>query len=93
MKKYLLISFTTIFLTNYSVAAIDTSECDKITGKLKMGEKIDCLLAIKKANLKKPKMLTDINNQLNSLEEKKKNFDEKNPTLMKMFKNMRKSDK
>jgi len=72
MKKYLLIFFTTIFITNYSVAAIDTSECDKITGKLKMGKKIDCLLAIKKANLKKPKMLTDINSQLNSLEEKKK---------------------
>ena len=40
MKKYLLIFFTTIFITNYSVAAIDTSECDKITGKLKMGKKI-----------------------------------------------------
>ena len=48
MKKTILAIIITLFITNYSVANIHTSECEKITGVLKTGEKIDCMLNLKK---------------------------------------------
>ena len=53
MKKTILAIIITLFITNYSVANIHTSECEKITGVLKTGEKIDCMLNLTKKMIKK----------------------------------------
>ena len=71
-------------------AQVDTSECDKIKGILKQGEKIDCLLALKGSvfiNKDKPK-LKFITDKINSLKTKKQNYDNRNKTLKDMFKNL-----
>ena len=47
MKNFFLATVVFLFASNYSLANTDTAECDKITEKLKIGEKIDCLLAVK----------------------------------------------
>tara|TARA_B110000967_G_scaffold171068_1_gene181380 strand:- start:2615 stop:2902 length:288 start_codon:yes stop_codon:yes gene_type:complete len=95
MKKTILIIITTLFITNYSAAANHTAECEKITGALKTGEKIDCLLNIKK-KIAKDKISKSVNKggkSIETLNEKKKKFDEKNKTLWKMFKNTKNNDK
>lgn len=93
MKNYFLVLITSIFVINISVAKADTSECDKITGALKTGKKMDCLIALKKKTKKAggdTSLLKSIDDQITSLNQKKKKFDDENPTLWKMFKNMRK---
>jgi len=92
MKNYFLVLITSIFIINISVAVADTSECDKITGALKMGKKMDCLIALKKKTKKTgdTSLLKSIDDQITSIEQKKKKFDDENPTLWKMFKNMKK---
>jgi hypothetical protein len=47
MKNILLIITMSVFCANYSFSAAKISECDKLTGILKTGAKIDCQLAEK----------------------------------------------
>lgn len=95
MKNILLIITMTVFCTSYSFSAAKISECDKLTGVLKTGAKIDCQLAEKRAlnkskgtdlGQKSKKGVSAIKNTIEKLEKKKKKFDEENSTLMKMFK-------
>ena len=72
MKKTILIIITTLFITNYSAAANHTAECEKITGALKTGEKIDCLLNIKK-KIAKDKISKSVNKGGKSIETLKNN--------------------
>ena len=96
MKKYLLITIILMLTMNYSFSAVDTSKCDEIKGILKKGEKIDCLIALKLSAIKKQyssKDLSIINNKIDTLNARKKKFDEENKTLWNMYKNKKKSDK
>jgi hypothetical protein len=95
MKKTILAIIITLFITNYSVANIHTSECEKITGVLKTGEKIDCMLNLKKKkidgdkikkNIKKDLGIDKAEKKLKTLNQKKKKFDEENKTLWRMLK-------
>ena len=101
MKKTIYASIITLFVTSYSIAGTHSAECEKITGVLKTGEKIDCMLNLKKlnkdintskSNVKKNiTKILDKNTptpKTDSLNTKKKKFDEKNKTLWKMYKNM-----
>ena len=54
MKKYLLIMITVMFTSNYSFAASDTKECDKIKHIMKTGKKIDCIVAAKTKKIINP---------------------------------------
>jgi|TARA_B110000261_G_C12765266_1_gene230231 hypothetical protein len=85
MKKYLLIMITVMFTSNYSFAASDTKECDKIKHIMKTGKKIDCIVAAKTKKIIKP-IISSNTKMLNAHNEKKKKFDKENNTLMKLFK-------
>ena len=95
MKNILLIITMSVFCASYSFSAAKISECDKLTGILKTGAKIDCQLAEKRAlkkskgtglGQKSKKGVTVITNTLEKLEKMKKKFDDENSTLIKMFK-------
>ena len=92
MKKFILILITILLATNNLIFADDKSECDKITGTLKKGKKIDCLIAIKAKKTKEliKKDNAAISEKLQRIENKKKKFDEKNKTLWDMYKNLKK---
>ena len=103
MKNFFLATVVFLFASNYSLANTDTAECDKITEKLKIGEKIDCLLAVK---MKKMNLGTKTKEKLNkiaaideeivflkSYKDKKKKFDKNNKTLWMMYKNRKNNDK
>ena len=101
MKKYLLIIVTSLFITNSSFATQDKN-CDHITGILQIGAKMDCKIGLKSGNkkgsLSKVKKIvkdkvSEIQKPMSSLDEKKKSFDKRNSSLMKMYKNTKKSDK
>ena len=53
---------------------------------------MDCLIALKKKTKKTgdTSLLKSIDDQITSINQKKKKFDDENPTLWKMFKNMKK---
>ena len=86
MKNYLLIIPILLFSIN-AYSAVDTSECDKIKGFFKQGEKIDCIIALKFKNSKKIEGFKKVDDKINSIEERKKAFDKKNKTLADVWKN------
>ena len=102
IKKILFLILITISFANIAYAwhgkdkpkgteaQVDTSECDKIKGILKQGEKIDCLLALRGATfLGKDKVkLKFITDKINTLKTKTQNYDNKNKTLKDVFKNL-----
>ena len=91
MKNFIIILLTTLFATSYLFSANDTSECDKITNVLKKGEKIDCLIALKKKKLLgKNNKENEISKKFKNFENKKKEFDEKNKNLWDVMKNLKK---
>jgi len=94
MKIYVIATIIVLLSISSSFADVDTSECDKIKGMLKAGEKIDCLIALKlpsvKNKFKNIDQLKIIDDKIKSLESKKKEFDKKNKTLWEMYKNIKK---
>jgi len=96
MKKYLLIIVAVLFTTNSSIA-VEDKNCDHLTGILQTGAKMDCKIGLKTGNINVKQgvknKLSEIQKPLTSINEKKKAFDKKNSSLMKMYKNSKKSDK
>jgi len=93
MKKYLLITIILMLTMNYSFSAVDTGKCDEIKGLLKIGTKIDCLVALKLSAIKNQEPQKDIkrlNDKIYTLDQKKKKFDKKNKTLKDLYKNITK---
>jgi|TARA_B110000444_G_scaffold255141_1_gene288927 septal ring factor EnvC (AmiA/AmiB activator) len=88
--KILLLILTFLFFEQRIIYAA-TDGCDSIENKTK---KIDCYLDLKKKGFKNKtkKEIKKINKILNSVNAKKKKFDEENKTLFKMFKNLNKNE-
>ena len=88
-KKIITITIMIIFAFAPVYSAVDSNECDALKTKAK---RIDCLSALKAQAIKEGALepLKKINSKINSLEEKKINFDEKNKTLWGMWKNRNK---
>ena len=86
MKKIIISAITLVIISLGSAyATVDVNECDKLETKAK---KIDCLTALKAKAVKEQALepIKNISKKINSLNEKKKIFDENNKTLWDMFK-------